>query len=157
MGGFCDELLPTDRPHFSSADGLEDRPRNSFKLPSLDSWQWESDWQIENTFENELLDPQVRPRLPLTFTLVNPTKNCFPSSGRVRPAIPMALIFFPILYSQPVCSPLTFRILGMDICLGFPRPILPGEVLEVLCPKEKMVSNSSIYWFQSMAPYRANS
>src|SRR6266487_4091110 len=36
-------LLPTDRPPFSSEDGTDSQPKESFKMPSR-SWQWESDW-----------------------------------------------------------------------------------------------------------------
>lgn len=56
MNGFCSQLLPTDRSHFSTEDGLTNRPKESFQLPSEDLWVWESEWQLENTFNNELLD-----------------------------------------------------------------------------------------------------
>jgi len=51
--GFCDSLLPTDRPKFSNEEGTEER-NPKMKLP-CESWGWEGDWQIENTFENELV------------------------------------------------------------------------------------------------------
>ncbi|CAL8138024.1 unnamed protein product [Orchesella dallaii] len=54
VNNFCDQLLPTDRPHFSDETGLINRDKSYIKLPS-DSWQWESDWQIVDTFENQLL------------------------------------------------------------------------------------------------------
>lgn len=59
VNGFCDQMLPTDRPHFSDETGLINREKSSVKLPS-ESWQWEGDWTIENTFENELLSEEVR-------------------------------------------------------------------------------------------------
>lgn len=58
VGGFCDNLLPTDRPPFSDETGLENRDKSYINLPS-DSWQWEGDWVIENTFENQLLSQDV--------------------------------------------------------------------------------------------------
>ncbi len=72
VDGFCDSLLPTDRQPYSSKCiinftkkfndfvfcitgecGREPREKSD-KLPSQ-AWQWECDWQIENTFENELI------------------------------------------------------------------------------------------------------
>ncbi|XP_021947922.1 tectonin beta-propeller repeat-containing protein isoform X2 [Folsomia candida] len=53
IDGFGKHLLPTDRAPFSSESGTEPREKSD-KLPS-DAWKWECDWQIENTFENELI------------------------------------------------------------------------------------------------------
>lgn len=51
--GFTGSLLPTDRSNFSSENGVEPRQKSD-KLPS-DAWVWEGDWEIENTFQNELV------------------------------------------------------------------------------------------------------
>jgi len=59
VNNFCDQLLPTDRPHFSDETGLINRDTSYIKLPS-DSWQWESGWQIVDTFENQLLAQDVK-------------------------------------------------------------------------------------------------
>lgn len=58
VGGFCDNMLPTDRPHFSDETGLVKRDKANINLPS-ESWLWEGDWIIENTFENQLLSSDV--------------------------------------------------------------------------------------------------
>ncbi|XP_054159863.1 tectonin beta-propeller repeat-containing protein 1-like [Oppia nitens] len=50
-------LLPTDRPAFSCADGTLALPKDSFTLPSK-SWQWESDWYVDNNIEGEPLEPE---------------------------------------------------------------------------------------------------
>lgn len=55
--GFCDRLLPSDRPAWSSEDGLEPRFREQIKLPTL-SWQWEGDWKVEHNFDGQLCDPE---------------------------------------------------------------------------------------------------
>lgn len=51
---FSSTLLPTDRPVFSCADGTQALPKDGFHLPSK-SWQWESDWYIDNNIEGEPL------------------------------------------------------------------------------------------------------
>ncbi|XP_067143428.1 tectonin beta-propeller repeat-containing protein 1 isoform X2 [Centruroides vittatus] len=52
--GFTSKLLPTDRPHFSSEDGLTELPKENFQLPSP-SWQWEEDWYIEDSLDGQPL------------------------------------------------------------------------------------------------------
>lgn len=55
--GFCSTLLPTDRPRFSSADGLTDLPKESFQLRSK-NWVWESDWILVDNLDGEVLEPE---------------------------------------------------------------------------------------------------
>ena len=55
MDGFSGtKLLPTDRPPFSSADGLQKKDKESIRLPSM-AWEWESNWYLETTFNRERL------------------------------------------------------------------------------------------------------
>lgn len=58
LEGFSGRLLPTDRYHFSNADGSVDRSRDKVKLPSM-AWQWEGDWYIETTLDGQPLDHDV--------------------------------------------------------------------------------------------------
>ena len=63
-------LLPTDRAHFSCADGTLPLPKEDFKLPSK-SWQWESDWYVDDNIEGEPLEPEgwsYAIDFPMTFT-----------------------------------------------------------------------------------------
>ncbi|KAF5287072.1 hypothetical protein FQA39_LY16057 [Lamprigera yunnana] len=53
--GFTSRLLPTDRYHFSSADGSVDRSTDKIRLPSM-AWQWEGDWQLELSLAGQPLD-----------------------------------------------------------------------------------------------------
>ncbi|XP_060517887.1 tectonin beta-propeller repeat-containing protein isoform X2 [Cylas formicarius] len=53
--GFTSKLLPTDRYHFSDAEGLTDRSIDKIRLPSM-AWQWEGDWQLELTLDGQPLD-----------------------------------------------------------------------------------------------------
>ncbi|XP_031344755.1 tectonin beta-propeller repeat-containing protein isoform X2 [Photinus pyralis] len=53
--GFTSRLLPTDRYHYSSADGTVDRSTDKIRLPSM-AWQWEGDWQLELTLMGQPLD-----------------------------------------------------------------------------------------------------
>ncbi|XP_054724714.1 tectonin beta-propeller repeat-containing protein 1-like [Uloborus diversus] len=55
--GFSDSLLPTDRPHWSSADGLISLPKNNFSLPSK-GWEWEEEWYIEDNLKGQPLEPE---------------------------------------------------------------------------------------------------
>ena len=56
MDGFSGtKLLPTDRAAYSTADGLQERNKESLKLPSM-AWQWESNWYLETSFNREKLD-----------------------------------------------------------------------------------------------------
>jgi tectonin beta-propeller repeat-containing protein 1 len=54
LSQFSSTLLPTDRPLFSCADGTLSLTKESFQLPSK-SWQWESDWYLDNNIEGEPL------------------------------------------------------------------------------------------------------
>lgn len=53
--GFSHRLLPTDRYHFSSADGSIDRNIDRIRLPSM-AWQWEGDWHLECDLDGQPLD-----------------------------------------------------------------------------------------------------
>ncbi|VVC87415.1 unnamed protein product [Leptidea sinapis] len=55
LEGFSGRLLPTDRYHFSSQDGTNDRSIDRIRLPSM-AWQWEGDWQLELTLDGQPLD-----------------------------------------------------------------------------------------------------
>ncbi|XP_047988327.1 tectonin beta-propeller repeat-containing protein isoform X1 [Leguminivora glycinivorella] len=55
LEGFSGRLLPTDRYHFSSQDGTQDRAIQRIRLPSM-AWQWEGEWQLELTLDGHPLD-----------------------------------------------------------------------------------------------------
>ncbi|XP_059099157.1 tectonin beta-propeller repeat-containing protein-like isoform X1 [Tigriopus californicus] len=55
VDGFCNSLLPTDRPNWSSKDGLVGKPKDQIKLPSL-AWQWEGEWYVDTHFNGKALD-----------------------------------------------------------------------------------------------------
>lgn len=46
MNGFTDQLLPTDRAHWSSMDGTRERRQDMVDLPSM-AWAWDDDWHID--------------------------------------------------------------------------------------------------------------
>lgn len=48
-------MLPTDRFHFSSADGTVCRDIEKIRCPSM-AWQWEGSWELELTHEGSALD-----------------------------------------------------------------------------------------------------
>lgn len=54
-GGWSQTLLPTDRPRFSTEDGLVDRDIDKVRLPSM-AWQWDAEWALDCTFEGGPLD-----------------------------------------------------------------------------------------------------
>ena len=54
VDGFSNHLLPTDRPQFSSKDGLQGKSKDC-KLPTM-AWQWESMWYIDTIFRGTTLD-----------------------------------------------------------------------------------------------------
>lgn len=58
IDGFCNKLLPTDRPPYSSVDGLERRNFSDFVLPSQ-SWSWDEDWHLDLVNEGQQLEPEV--------------------------------------------------------------------------------------------------
>jgi len=58
VDGFCDRLLPTDRPNFSSADGLENRHLVNITLPSK-AWIWDDEWHLELVYEGQHLCPEA--------------------------------------------------------------------------------------------------
>ncbi|CAH1183527.1 unnamed protein product [Phaedon cochleariae] len=53
--GFSSRLLPTDRFHFSNAEGTEDRSIDKIRLPSM-AWQWDGEWRKELTLNGQPLD-----------------------------------------------------------------------------------------------------
>lgn len=55
LDGFSSRMLPTDRCHFSSADGLVNRSIDKIRLPSM-AWQWEGEWTIDRTLDGQPLD-----------------------------------------------------------------------------------------------------
>ncbi|KAG8180130.1 hypothetical protein JTE90_027084 [Oedothorax gibbosus] len=57
FNGFSQKLLPTDRPHWSSADGLVCLPQENFKLPSH-SWDWEEEWYVDDNLDGQPLGPE---------------------------------------------------------------------------------------------------
>ncbi len=58
IDGFCDKLLPTDRPCYSSQDGLTDRDLKKIKLPSP-AWVWDDQWHLELLHEGQHLESEV--------------------------------------------------------------------------------------------------
>ncbi|XP_018569624.2 tectonin beta-propeller repeat-containing protein isoform X2 [Anoplophora glabripennis] len=76
--GFSSRLLPTDRFHFSSADGTVDRSIDKIRLPSM-AWQWEGDWQMELTMDGQPLDHNgwtYAVDFPATFYPKKQWKSC---------------------------------------------------------------------------------
>jgi len=59
VGSFSKRLLPTDRYCWSSENGKEEKLKENIKLPSF-VWQWEHEWKLETTFEENDLDNSVR-------------------------------------------------------------------------------------------------
>lgn len=59
MDGFSDRLLPSDRWQWSDVTGLQHLPMDSFRLPSS-SWEWEGDWYVDENFEGEPTEKEVR-------------------------------------------------------------------------------------------------
>lgn len=55
LEGFSGRMLPTDRCHFSSMDGLINRSIDKIRLPSM-AWQWEGEWTIDCTLDGQPLD-----------------------------------------------------------------------------------------------------
>ena len=60
IDGFCKNLLPTDRPQFSNAEGTQKRNKDAIKLPTL-AWSWDSEWYVDTNFNGKALDKDVRP------------------------------------------------------------------------------------------------
>nr|XP_054925476.1 tectonin beta-propeller repeat-containing protein 1-like [Dermacentor andersoni] len=68
--GFCARLLPTDRPSWSSRDGLVARYRENIHPPSL-GWQWEGRWYLEDNMDGQLLGTEgwtYSVDFPFTYT-----------------------------------------------------------------------------------------
>ena len=53
--GWSQTLLPTDRPRFSSEDGIMDRDIQKIRLPSM-AWQWDGEWALDCTLGGEPLN-----------------------------------------------------------------------------------------------------
>ena len=49
LNGFSDQLLPTDRPHWSSVDGTRESSRESVDLATM-AWAWDEEWHIDQVF-----------------------------------------------------------------------------------------------------------
>lgn len=58
VDGFSERLLPSDRWQWSDVTGLQHQPLDSFQLPSS-SWEWESDWYVDENFEGEPTEKEV--------------------------------------------------------------------------------------------------
>jgi len=54
LDGFCNNLLPTDRPRFSSIDGTLERSPETIHPPTM-AWTWDDDWHIETLFNGHQL------------------------------------------------------------------------------------------------------
>ncbi|CRK95669.1 CLUMA_CG009127, isoform A [Clunio marinus] len=54
-GGWSQTLLLTDRPRFSSEDGLAEREISKIRLPSM-AWQWDGEWQLDLNLGGEPLN-----------------------------------------------------------------------------------------------------
>lgn len=46
------QMLPTDRWPWSSEDGKQSFPKDSFQLPSVE-WIWEGDWYIDRGLDGD--------------------------------------------------------------------------------------------------------
>ncbi|VVC27895.1 Peroxin/Ferlin domain,Beta-propeller repeat TECPR,Peroxin domain [Cinara cedri] len=55
VGSFSKRLLPTDRYHWSSENGKEEKLKVNIKLPSF-VWQWEHEWKLDTKLEEKDLD-----------------------------------------------------------------------------------------------------
>lgn len=60
VDGFCNKLLPTDRPFYSSQDGLTDRDFKLITLPTP-AWVWDDQWHLELLCDGQHLDAEVSP------------------------------------------------------------------------------------------------
>lgn len=59
LDGFSNKLLPTDRPCYSSQDGLTDRgDLKRVNLPST-AWVWDDQWHLELLHEGQHLEAEV--------------------------------------------------------------------------------------------------
>ena len=58
LDGFCDKLLPTDRPPYSTSDGLAVRELVAISLPSK-AWVWDDEWHLDLIHEGQHLDSEV--------------------------------------------------------------------------------------------------
>lgn len=76
--GFSGVLLPSDRPSFSSEDGLTDRKMAGITLPTL-AWSWESPWHLHHTHEGQALDKEgwtYAVDFPRTYTAEKKWNSC---------------------------------------------------------------------------------
>ena len=83
IDGFSANLLPTDRPNFSSIDGTIARPKNGVKLPSL-AWQWEMEWYVDCNFNGKNLDKQQGWTYAVDFPAQYSASKAFTSCVRRR-------------------------------------------------------------------------
>nr|CAD7402194.1 unnamed protein product [Timema cristinae] len=74
LEGFSGRLLPTDRYHFSSADGTKDRSFEKIRSPSM-AWQWEGEWHLETTLD-EINGWSYAIDFPATFHPKKQWKSC---------------------------------------------------------------------------------
>lgn len=96
--------MPTDRYHFSSADGLKNLPFESFKLPS-EHWKWLNEWSFEqNTSEVSLPKP----------IMIFPKHSHFLIEHLFR-AGNMPLIFRPLIFNNFSSQPVLDEKNGLDL------------------------------------------
>ena len=58
VDSFSSKLLPTDRPNYSTADGLYEKSKEQIKLPTM-AWQWESPWYVDTRLDGKQLEQDV--------------------------------------------------------------------------------------------------
>ena len=107
-------MFPTDRWSWSSQDGTEHLPKESFKLPP--NWEWEDDWYIDKTVPG---DDKVN-LIQFYHTV------CFwryPVSGvsvmleRYTPQIAIVLIkMYSIITLKAICMPQSY---SLERCFNF--------------------------------------
>lgn len=111
VDGFSERLLPSDRWQWSDVTGLQHQPPDSFQLPSS-SWEWESDWYVDENFEGEPTEKEVSNSL-LFF--------CFST----------VLDLLPLFIS-------TFMSVGVELRSRLPCYVLQRQEVELLCPSPAM-------------------
>ena len=80
VDGFCSKLLPTDRPTFSSEDGLTSLPFSAIQLPSI-AWIWDDQWHLDLLHEEQHLEAEVN---SLFILMTSPHKIFHHRAGCTR-------------------------------------------------------------------------
>lgn len=125
--GFTSKLLPTDRPHWSSEDGLHELLKENFQLPSS-SWQWEDDWNIEDSLDGQPLEIEgwtYSVDFPLRYGPSKKWNSMIRRRKWVRYRKFIAMdnwTLIPSIHSDPVAEPfLDIAVGGNDIPGGDPE------------------------------------